>query len=457
MKIRYDVIVRIIACIAILAVSVGAMVLLASQREEPAKAAVRERPIRVDVQTAAFENVQVSIVGYGEARARDTVVIAAEIPGRVVEIHPRLDAGEVIPRGEVLFKIDPRDYQARFDENSATVQQMRSTIERWKKQFVIDRDRLDTLARSRELADAEYNRVKQLFEVDQVGTQSAVDGAERAMNVAKDQYDQLAQVVDLYPLRIRESEDGLVSAEAMFSMAQANLERTVVYAPFNARIKEVKLEQGQYVAPGAQVLTLADDSIVEVSVPLDSRQARQWLRFDAPVAQAAEAKTAWFSALENVEVEVFWTEDEANYQWKGRVSRVEKFDAETRQLTVVVQVSGADAQNTDAGRLPLVEGMFCKARIPGRVAENVVKLPAECVGFDRDASGFRSVYVAAPADGGALRLKTVKVKESHMEGQDMYISEGLNPGDLVITTRLVNPLENSLVEPLNIEHQGVNS
>jgi multidrug efflux pump subunit AcrA (membrane-fusion protein) len=109
------------------------------------------------------------------------------------------------------------------------------------------------------------------------------------------------------------------------------------------------------------------------------------------------------------------------------------------------------------GRLPLVEGMFCKVRIPGRVAENVVKLPAECVGFDRDASGFRSVYVAAPAEGGALRLKTVKVKESHMEGQDMYISEGLNPGDLVITTRLVNPLENSLVEPSNFEHQGANS
>ncbi len=457
MKHKYEILLRAVVMIAILAASVGVMILLASQRKEPAKAEVRERPIRVDVQRVTFENVPVGIVGYGEARARDTVSIAPEVPGRVVEVHPRLEVGEIIPKGEVLFQIDPRDYQARHDDAAATVQQMETSIERWNKQFSIDRERLETLSRSSELGKAEYQRVKQLLEVDQVGTQSGVDTAERAMNGTKDQYDQLVQVVDLYPIRIREAEDGLASARAMFEMAKANLDRTVVRAPFYARVTKSDMEQNEYVSPGSQLIMLADDSVIEISVPLDSRQARQWLRFGEPIDSVDEAGTAWFDALENVEVEVFWTEDEANYRWTGRVDRVEKFDAETRQLTVITRIDGADAQSAGSGRLPLVEGMFCKVRIPGKVAENVVKLPAECVGFDRDASGFRSVYVAAAQGNGDLRLKTVKVRESHMDGQNVYVAEGLTSGDLVITTRLVNPLENTLVQAANLEKQGSDS
>ncbi len=75
-----------------------------------------------------------------------------------------------------------------------------------------------------------------------------------------------------------------------------------------------------------------------------------------------------------------------------------------------------------------------------------MKLPAEAVGFDLESSGFRTVYVAAPAAGQTLRLKTVKVRESHVDGEFVYIAEGIEEGDLVVTTRLVNPMENILLE-----------
>ncbi len=44
------------------------------------------------------------------------------------------------------------------------------------------------------------------------------------------------------------------------------------------------------------------------------------------------------------------------------------------------------------------------------------------------------------------RLKTVSVKVVRLEGDFAYINKGLNPGDTVVTTRLIDPLENALLE-----------
>jgi multidrug efflux pump subunit AcrA (membrane-fusion protein) len=110
-------------------------------------------------------------------------------------------------------------------------------------------------------------------------------------------------------------------------------------------------------------------------------------------------------------------------------------------------VSGSEAQTPRVGSLPLVEGMFCRVRIPGKTATSVVQLPAEAVGFDADASGMRTVYVAKKDDEtSTYRLETRAVEESHVDGQYVYISSGLEDGERVIVTRIVNPLENTLLD-----------
>ena len=73
----------------------------------------------------------------------------------------------------------------------AAVQQWRNTILRLRKQAAIDQERLKTLRRSQGLAEDEFERLKNLFDQDQVGTRSGVDAAERAANTARDQADQM--------------------------------------------------------------------------------------------------------------------------------------------------------------------------------------------------------------------------------------------------------------------------
>lgn len=411
------------------------MVSLASLKKPPAEAVNGERPIYVAVTKAAPADIPVQITGYGEVKALNVVALSPEIPGAVTELHPRLESGEVIKKSELLYKIDHVNYISARNEARALVSQLANALERIKKQYEIDIERLKTIERSRKLAKAEFERVRDLFEIDSVGTQSGVDRAEQALNTVSDQADQMAQAVSLYPIRIKEAESGLDSAKARLSLAEANLKRCEVRAPFDGRVKSVALEKGQYVSPGQQVLVLADDSVLEIHVPLDSREVRSWLRFRN---SEQTHNGSWFSRLVPVVCKIRWTEMNDSNNWEGHLHRVVAFDPKTRTITVAIRIEAQKARKSGTESLPIVEGMFCAVTIPGRLMKKVVSLPRWSVSFDN------TVYVAKEN-----RLKTLPVNVVRSQGDFAYVDKGLKSGDLVITTRLIDPLENALLQIAN--------
>jgi RND family efflux transporter MFP subunit len=384
------VLISVVISIIVLFIGVMGMAMLARLKAPPAEAKNGERPLRVEALQVEQKDIPVFITGHGEVKALNVVSIAPEVPGKIVKIHPRLEVGEIIPKGEVLFKIDPKDYM---------------TIRK------ISRERLKILKRSHELAKKEYERVRVLFEINNVGTQAGVESAEKAMLSAADLTNQISQVLET---------------------AETNLERCEVRAPFNARIKSVSLEKGQYVTPGQNIITLADDSVLEIRVPLDSRDARKWLRFNV---EKTNRKTAWFASLEQVPCKIRWTENNSGQTWDGQLHRVVKFDQQTRTLTVALRVDAETELKKNPQFLPLVEGMFCSVKILGKTMHNVFRVPRQAVSFEN------TVYIVI-----GNRLKTVPVKVARMEGEYAYVADGLNAGDMVITTRLIDPLENVLLE-----------
>ncbi len=423
---------RLIICSLVLLTGVVAMLALASMKKPPAEARLDERPLHVEVKEVLARDVPVIISGFGEARPLDMVTISPEVPGRIVMVHPQLEAGEIVIQGDVLFRIDDRDYRADQDEAAASVQQWQNTILRLKKQASIDADRLKTLRRSQRLAEAEFDRLKDLYEKDRVGTRSGVDAAERAANGARDLADQMDQAVTLYPIQIREAQNSLKAAQARQAIAAIRLERCAVKAPFTGRVRSVAIEQGQYVQTGIAAVTLADDSILEIHIPIDSRDARQWLRFktDAPSSGGA-----WFGELEPVVCTIKWTEALEGQHWQGTLHRVVEFNKETRTVTVAVRISAAEAITGAPARIPLVEGMFCRVEIPGKIMPAVFALPRWAVSFEN------TVYVVRDH-----RLKTIGVRVARIQGEQAFVDRGLEAGEQVIVTRLVDPLENSLVK-----------
>ncbi|MBW2642996.1 MAG: efflux RND transporter periplasmic adaptor subunit [Deltaproteobacteria bacterium] len=308
----------IVISIIVLLSGVMGMAMLASLKTPPAEAKNGERHLRVEALQVEQEDVSVFITGYGEVKVLNVVPIAPEVSGKIVKIHPRLEAGEMIPKGEILFEIDPRDYVILCKTS---------------------RDRLRILKRSQELAKKEYERILVLFEKNGVVSQASVETAEKAMLSAADLTSRIAQILE---------------------QAETDLARCKVRAPFNARIKSVSLEKSQYVAPGQNVVTLADDSVLEIQVPLDSRDARKWLRFNG---EKTNGKTAWFSGLEQVSCKIRWTENNNGQTWDGRLHRVVKFNQQTRTLTIAVRVDAEKKKKKNPRSLPLVEGMFCSVKM----------------------------------------------------------------------------------------------
>ncbi len=433
-KKRSDIRFRIILCAIILFSGIGGFLALASLKKPPAEVEDGERALKVDVMAVAAKPIAVQITGYGEVRSLNSVKMSAEVAGQVQLVHPRLEVGEVIPAGELLFEIDARDYAAAVDQSQAEVAQWTSSLQRLRKQYAIDKDRLKTLERSRDLAKAEFDRINDLFLTHSVGTRSGVDRAEQAYNAALDLSDQMAQSVTVYPIRIRETQSSLAGAKARLQQAEANLERCRVLAPFTGRLTQAAVEMGQYVAPGQMLVTIADDTLLEIQVPLDSRDVRQWLQFK----NGGNSTTgAWFGQPDAVTCKIRWTEDKQGHVWNGTLHRVVAFDQKTRTVTVAVRVAAADARSVEKG-LPLVEGMFCEVEIPGRTLAHAYQVPRASVSFKN------TVFTVKDQ-----RLKTVSVEVARVDNDYAYITGCLSDGDQVIVTRLVDPLENALLEILD--------
>ena len=436
-----QVLTRIGVCAVIVFVGAAGMQGFASLKKPPTQADPAEVPIPAEAVTVRSEDVTVAIRSQGVVRSLDIVQIVPQVMGNVVEIHPNLETGKTIPKGEALFVIDPRTYQATLNQAEAQAAQLQNGIESVKARMRVDTERLETLKRICDLAEAEYVRRKKLFEEDEVGTLSLVEATEQGYNQTKDIMQQMEMALELYPIQLQEMGSGLDSARAMAETARLNLERTRVLAPFDARVKSHQVEVGQYVAPGAPVLVLANDSVLEITVPVDSGDAEQWLRFRGH--REAE-KAAWFADVEPVPCTIRWVEDRENHVWQGTLDRIEQYSGSMDQATmqggqnfwtinVAVRIEREDALSDD-GELPLVEGMYCSVEIPGKTMKGVYRVPSWAVTFEN------TVYKVVDS-----RLKTVLVKVLREEGEYKYVSEGLDAGDRIVVTRLTNPLEGALL------------
>jgi len=427
---------RLLVATDVLLLGVVTMLGLSRLKEPPRQVPPPKPRIRVEAKVMRPEDVQVFITGYGEAQALKQVRLSPEVAGRVLKVRADLVAGRFVQADEILFEIDRRDYLAAYKDARATLSRIANTIERMRREQQIAEGRLENMERNRDLALSEFERLKKLYHESQIGTQSQVDAAERSYISAVDQLSQMSQAVQTYPMQIREVGYQLESAKAAVFRAATNLKRCSVRAPFSGRLGDIAVEQGQYVAPGQALVQLVDDTVLEIRVPLDGADARQWLDFGG---KRGSVGRSWFSDPRQAPVSVRWTEDTVDHRWSGALHRIVSYNKQTRTLTVAVRIAGRTT-NSGKSTLPLVEGMFCAVTIPGKIMRQVYRLPRWAV------SANDTVYAEV---GG--RLKTLPVVVARAQNDEAFIGGGLKSGDNVITTRLVNPLENSLLEILKQE------
>ncbi len=428
------VITRIVLSIMVIGAGIFSMTYFKSLKKAPHRGRVKERVLQVDVKKAVLQSVETRIKGFGVAQPVTMVKLSAEVAGRIIHTHPGYKKGGTIPKDEVLFQIDPADYIAELNSLRAGLDQKKSLLAVIEQQFKADRLRVKTIQRTMDLSRAEYERVRVLLEENSIGNRSELGQSEQSLNNAIDSLDQMKRSLSLYPVQIREAVAGIASVTANMDKAAANLARCTIKAPFTARITAISMEEGEYATKGREVVTIADDSFLEIQVSLDAREASQWLDFEE---EGSENLSGWFPKPRPVACEIAWVESK-DALFSGVVERLVEFDQSSRTMTLAVKFD--PSRDSCNGCSPLVAGMFCSVSIPGKTIGGLFMLKRWLVTADN------TVYISREN-----RLKTLAVNKVYASGDEVFLSGEISPGDLLITTRLVDPLENSALKIMNRE------
>ncbi len=110
----------LIASALLVALAVGGVAAYFStdiRAKEGRKAAKGPPPVPVSVARAAQETIPIRLSAIGNVEAFLTVAIKARVDGQIVEVNFR--EGEPVKKGAVLFRLDPRSYQAALRQAEA--------------------------------------------------------------------------------------------------------------------------------------------------------------------------------------------------------------------------------------------------------------------------------------------------------------------------------------------------
>jgi len=211
--------------------------------------------------------------------------------------------------------------------------------------------------------------------------------------------------------------------KATLRKARRDMERTELHAPYPGRVREERVDVGQFVNRGVAIATLYAVDYAEVRLPISDRE----LAFvDLPLRfQDGDD--------EQERPEVVLSADFAGrpHVWKGRIVRTEgEIDPRSRMVHVVARVDDPYGV-TDEGRAPLNVGLFVEAEIQGRQLDAAVVLPREAL-----REGDRVLIVDAE---GRLRFRSVEVARTDRE--NVVLASGVAAGEHVCVSPLVSAVE----------------
>jgi membrane fusion protein, multidrug efflux system len=205
---------------------------------------------------------------------------------------------------------------------------------------------------------------------------------------------------------VDQKQSQLDQARAQIIKTEALIDQKLIRAPFSGQLGTRQIEVGQYVTPGAKIVTLTDLSMLFVNFTLPSH-----MRSEISVGQKV-----------NVTADAF-----PGRTFSADITTIEpQVSADTRTMTVQ-----ATMRNPEGGLLP---GMFVNAAVVLPPQSDVMVVPETAVEYTLYGD---SVYViredGKDASGNPL-LKAVRtpVKTELRVGGKVVILEGVQPGERII-------------------------
>ncbi|MEL7024196.1 MAG: efflux RND transporter periplasmic adaptor subunit [Pseudomonadota bacterium] len=300
-----------------------ARVISANPPEAPRRGGAGGPALVVETVTLDPQDYDVRLQSYGTVQPRTQSQLVSQVSGQIMAINPAFREGGVFSRGDVLVRVDARDFAA--DVNIA---------------------RASLLDAEQSLAEAQARAEQALVDWRALGN----DGEPPAL---------VARIPQL-----RAAEARVASAQATLTKAELSLERATIRAPFDGRVLTQLADVGQVVAPNTPLGEIYATDSVEVRLPLRDRD----LPFvDLPTQRMQTGDLGGEVVLTSTLGD--------NTTWNARLVRTEgAIDRNARQLHVIAQLIDGDSAS---GTTPITIGQYVTAEIEGKTIADALVVPNE--------------------------------------------------------------------------------
>ena len=199
-----------------------------------------------------------------------SVTIAPEVAGRIVELP--VDDNQVVQQGDVLARIDPRNYATVLAQAEAQLAQDRATIANVEAQLAAQAATIEQarqVVRQNEatvtFAASENDRAQRLLATSSGSAQQAQQTATSLQRAQADLASAQAAVrvaerqVDVLDTQRQAAQAKLAASQAAADQARTDLDRTTLTAPETGRVVEIGAARGGYATAGQALMILVPD------------------------------------------------------------------------------------------------------------------------------------------------------------------------------------------------------
>jgi membrane fusion protein (multidrug efflux system) len=351
----------------------------------------------VDVEVVQVEQKDVPIYGewIGTLDGLENADVKAQVTGYLLK--QAYAEGSFVKRGQLLFQVDPRPFQAALDSANALLMEAQAQL---------------TNAEANQLqAQLNVNKYTPLA-AEQVATQQDLDNAVQTNVAAK------ATVVN--------SKAAIRAAEAAVESAQINLGFTRLVAPIDGIVGQAQLQVGALVnSSSSAVTTVSTVDPIKVFFTVSEQEYLAFNRqYPTEASREAEEKR---TPLELI------LADGTTYAKKGKIYFA---DRAVNQQTGAIRIAGLFP---NPGNI-LRPGQYARVRAATSIKQGALLVPQRAV------SELQGSYQVATVDNdNKVSILTVKVGER--AGAMWIIEDGLKPSERVVAEGVQKVRSGARVNP----------
>ncbi len=389
-------------------------------------------PSEVRVATVEQRDVPIYHEWIGTLDGMVNAAIRAEVTGYL--LSQTYTEGAFVHKGQSLFEIDARPFQAALDQAQGQLSQTRGQVAQARAQLAQAEAQLAQSVASQKRTQLDVDKYTPLVAMQAV-TQQDYDNAAQNNIAAKAQIEASKATVETAQAQIEASNAAVESAQAAVEAAKVNTGFTHLASPIEGIAGRAQVQVGNLVSPSSGVITTVST--------LDPIKAN----FTVGEQEYLTLTRTGGNDLAKLELDLVLA-DGATYPRKGKYSFA---DRQVDPGTGAIQLTALFPNPGNRLR----PGQYGKVRAVVGTGTGALLIPQRAV------TELQGAYqVAVVDDKNVMNIRQVKVGEQI--GTMWVIAEGLKPGERVIAEggqnvrpgTQVNP--KAFVEGASVENKGAN-